>query len=220
LPVLFHTIYIKVSQASIIFPMLAGLIYYKRLDKSFKILVGFVLASILFEVQASTLKEVYHNNMPGLHLFTFCEFITFTIVYGFYFSKYKVLSRLIIINAIMFICIAVADAFLINGIWQPNNISRTYSSISLVCLSLTFFYHLFNNDNGFYSWQYPMFWFSTGVLIYFALNLFYFMLNNYLIQHAFSLAYNSMRVHAAINIISNCLLAKSFLCFKESTRKY
>jgi hypothetical protein len=45
------------------------------------------------------------------------------------------------------------------------------------------------------------------------------MLNNYLIKHAFMVAHNSMRVHAAINIIANCLFAKSFLCFRIPATK-
>src|SRR5258706_3424851 len=215
-----HFVFIKLSQATVLFPVLLGIINFKKLNKPFRILLFFFILSILFEIQASLLKPIYYNNMPGLHLFTVCEFIFLSLVYYYHFSKNSVLSRFIILNTCLFLLAASFDAFIINGILEPNNLSRTYSSISLVTMSLIFFYSFFKNDYEFYSWQYPMFWFNTGVLIYFALNLFYFMLNNYLVEHAYSIAYNSMRVHAAINIISNLLYAKSFLCFSKSVVRY
>lgn len=215
-----HAFFIKASQASLILPAVMGLVYYRRLDKSFKLLFWFLIASILFEIQASVLKEVFHNNMPGLHLYTFLEFITFSTLFYSHFTKNKTFHWLLILNIVAFIVISIADAMFINGIWKPNGLSRTYSSVSLVILSLLFFYQLFADVQEFYIWEYPMFWFSAAILIYFGLNIFYFMLNNYLIKNMYSVAFNGMRVHAAINILANCIFAKSFACFKTSTRKY
>jgi hypothetical protein len=180
----------------------------------------FLLLSSVFELQASIFKNYYHNNMPGLHLYTFIEFAAFTFIYHANFKNNNSISRIILINSVIFVLLSLLDAFVINGIWKPNNISHTYSSVSFVLVSLVFFHDSFKNDTEYYSWESPMFWFNTAILIYFSLNLFYFMLNNYLIDHAYTIAYNSMRIHAAINIISNCLLAKSFVCFRKLIKKY
>jgi len=211
-----HTVFIKASQTSILIPVILGVQSFKKLTNPFKYLLYFLIASVFFEIQASVLKMIYHNNMPGLHLFTFVEFMTMIYVYFKHFEKSKTLKNLILLNTLLFVLIAFTDAFIINDIWKPNNISRTFSALSLVCWSLVFFFDSIKNDYYFFTWEDSMFWFNTSIFIYFSLNLFYFMLNNYLVEHAFSIAYNSMRVHALINMASNLLLGKSFACFNRT----
>lgn len=206
---------IKISQASILLPVIVGLQNYKKLNIQFKILFFFFASTIGFEIQASILKMVYHNNMPGLHLFTLLEFLVFSSVYYLNFPKNTLLKLLIVINGIVFIVIAFTDALLINTIWNPNTLSRSYSSISIITYTLIYFYYLFSNDLEYYSWQYPMFWISISALIYFGINMFYFMLNRYLISKAANTAILSLYTHAVINCISNLLYAQSFRCFRK-----
>lgn len=208
-------IYITLSQASVLIPAFAGAFYFNKLNKPFKILFLFFAISVLFEIQTNISTKLYHNNMPGLHLFTFIEMVIFSSVYYFHFSKNRIISFLILINTLIFAAAAIAGAFIINGIWSPNSISRTYSSVSLTCYALIYFYYLFVKDVQYYSWQYPMFWVSLGVLIYFGLNLFYFMLINYLTNYASFTGQISLFTHAIINIVANCLFAQSFKCHKN-----
>lgn len=212
-------LYIKLSQASILFPVVSGLIYYRKLNRSFKLLLYFFLITILFEISASTLKLVFHNNMPGLHLYTATEFSAFSYVYYYHFSQKKLLTYWILVNTIMFFTVALADAFFLNGIWNPNTNSRAVSSILLISYTLIYFYQFFKEDTELSSWEYPMFWINTGVLVYFALNLFYFMFNRYLISNASHTAKLSLFAHAAINIVANFLYAQSFRCFGKLKMK-
>ncbi len=212
-------IYITLSQASVLIPIVIGALYLKKLNTQFKVLFYFFVISALFEVQTNVCRDIYHNNMPGLHLFTFVEMLAFSFVYYLHFKQSRFISILIGINALIFIIAAILDAFVVNGIWAPNSISRTYSSVSLTCYSLIFFYYLFIRDFEHYSWEYPMFWISIGVLTYFGLNLFYFMLINYLTNNAAYTGQISLFTHAAINIVANCLFAQSFKCHKNFITK-
>lgn len=208
-------IFITLSQASVFLPVIAGYTYYKKLDTAFRLLFYFFVLSVFFEIQTNISIHLYHNNMPGLHLFTFLEMLAFSAVYLFYFKKkMPYVQPLISLNTIVYVIAAIAGVG-INGIWAPNSISRTYSSVSLTCYVLIFFYDLFVSDIKLYCWQYPMFWISIGVLIYFSVNLFYFMLINYLIKNAAFTGQISLFTHAAINIIANCLFARAFTCHKN-----
>ncbi len=207
--------YIKISQASILLPILGGLIFYNKLGRRFKLLFWFFVLSVFFELQATVAKKMFGNNMPGLHLYTVVEFIVFSTAFYWSFQKSKILSKMFYVNTFLFLTLAIIDATIINGIWAPNTVSRTYSSISLVSYSLVFFYQFFKNNMKHYSWEIPMFWIGVGVLVYFSLNIFYFMLNRYLIENTIYTAKLSLLSHAGINIISNILYAKSFLCFKK-----
>jgi hypothetical protein len=210
-------LFIKLSQLSILVPVATGYMSYKELDRSFRLLFGFYVLTIFFEISASWLKMICHNNMPGLHLYTLFEFLAYSAVFFLNFKKNRILSTAIKINAVFFVIIAIADAFVINGIWHHNSLSRTYSSIFLIVYALVYFYLLMVNDGEYYSWQYPLFWVCVGIMIYFGLNLFYFMLNSYLISNEENFANSVMYIHGLINIISNMLFAKSFRCFRQQT---
>lgn len=208
-------VYIKISQASILLPIIGGLIFYYKLDRKFKLFFWFFVSCALFEIQATVSKKILGNNMPGLHLYTLIEFCVFSVAFYWSFQKTALLSKLLYINTFFFLTLAIIDATLINGIWAPNTVSRTYSSISLVSYALVFFYQFFKNNMRYYTWEIPMFWIGVGVLVYFSLNIFYFMLNRYLIENTIYTANLSLLSHAGINIISNILYARSFLCFKK-----
>lgn len=150
-----------------------------------------------------------------MHLFTLVEFLTFSVVYYHHFQKNSVLQLFIGINTIVFIAACLADAFFVNSIWMPNTLSRSYSSISMICYALAYFYFMFSKEVTQYSAEHPMFWLNIGAIIYFGCNTLYFMLNNYLINRAVHTANFSLYFHAAINIIANCLYAQSFRCFRK-----
>ena len=207
-------IYITISQASVLAPILYGGKYYSLLSKQFKVLFAFFLITIFFEIQANIAIVLFHNNMPGLHLYTVVEMFTYSFVYYRHWSSKKILSFVISANTALFVIMALADAFFINGVFSPNTNSRTFASISLTIYALIYYYDLFKAEPYLYSWQYPMFWFSTGVMVYFGLNTFYFMLANYLYS-AHTIGNISSYIHAALNILSNCLIAQAFRCHKN-----
>ena len=147
------------------------------------------------------------------HVYTIIEFLCFSIAFHYYFPL-KSLQHLIRINSIVFLIIAIAEATYIGSLWKFNTISHTYSSITLVIYAILYFYELLNGEMEINCWLYPMFWLSSGVLIYFGVNLFYFMLNNYLLSHEYHIASNGKNIHAAVNIFTNLIFSISFLCFK------
>lgn len=205
---------VKLSQASILLPVLTGLMNYKRLTLPFKILFYFFLATIGFELQATILGAIYHNNLPGLHLFTVVEFMVFSLVYYLHFRKNNTVRLLISINAIVFIVVALADALFIHNIWANNTLARSYAAVSLISYTLIYLHFMFRIDDAEYSSKHPMFWISIGTLIYFGCNSMYFLLYNNIINNT-AAANISLYTYTVFNIISNCLYAQSFRCFNK-----
>ena len=205
--------YIKLSQASVLLPVLFGWHWYKNLTQEFRLLFWFFVSCVFFEIQASALKKVVGNNMPGLHLYTATQMFAFSYVFRAY-MRDKRMRDLITVNFFVFLALAIADATVINTIWKHNTIARPYASMSFVIYALIFFYQLLKSDRVLYSWQYPMFWFSLSALIYFALNAHNFILNNYLIKYNKDIVNLSVYTHALLNIIAHCLSAQSFRCFR------
>jgi len=175
----------------------------------------FFVLTIGFEIQASVMAKVYHNNMPGLHLFTLIEFWAFSILYFLFFRNNKFLSIVIGVNVLVFTIVALIDVLFIHGIWVINTLSRSYSSSSMLCYTLIYFYFMFSGDEACYNSKHPMFWINAGVLIYFGSNMLYFMFNEDLMAKGAFASYIGLGIHAALNIIANYLYAQSFRCFKH-----
>jgi hypothetical protein len=209
----FIDLFVYVSQASVLLPVTAGLIYYQKLTAVFRLLFYFFLLCIGFEILAKATNMIYNNNMPGLHLFSITQFLAFSTVYYRYFRDKSVLRRLISVNAVVAFIIAMADALWINGILNSNTVSRSYTALSIMMYTLVYFYRLFQTDALQYDRYDPMLWFSIAVLVYFANNILYFMLRPKLLAYATDIEAISYYIYLSLNIIAHCLYAQSFRSF-------
>jgi hypothetical protein len=190
---------------------------YKQLPLTYRILLFFFLTAAFIDALASVMGIVFHNNMPLQHLQSFIELLIFSFVYYVTFKSKRVLQVLILLNAAVFIAVAMVDAFLINGLCRANTISRPYAAISILCYALIYLYFLFSSDDMMHGKKHPMFWINTGALIYFGNNIFYFLLINNMVDAKSIGTEITLWAHAALNIIANCLYAQAFRCFKKQT---
>jgi hypothetical protein len=207
---------VKLSQASVLIPLIWGISKYKYIADYQKVLFLLLLVAVPFEIQASLFKKVYHNNMPGLHLYTVVEFVLTSIIFIKYFVFKKSMRNLITVNMLLLILLALLDGTVFNGIWHSNTYARTYASISLLIYALYYFHYTLQATLAQEpAIKQPMFWIAIGILVYYSINILYFMLNNYLVSYHYYIAHSSMKVHALLNIILHLLFAKSFQCTKK-----
>jgi hypothetical protein len=212
----FRYIFTKISQYSVLQPIIVGIIHYRRLTPAFRILFYFFVFSLIVETASSNTMKIYgsDNNMPLGHLFFFVEFLVFSIAYFLHLRKTKAARIMIGINLIIGTVVAFTDAFYINDIWILPTLSRPYFSVSIVVYILIYFYFLFKG-----SLQYnridPMFWISAGGLIYFASNWNYFAFNSEWMRDNFPVSNAAWYAHDLLNIIANALYALSFRCFRK-----
>lgn len=209
------TQFVTVSQASVLVPIITGALVYKRLTPGLRWFYHFLVLCIFFEIQAVLLRVFYQNNMPGLHLFSIAQFIALSVVYYYHFKMHPIMRSLIVVNIIVAFLIAIADACLINGVLQSNTVSRSYDSGWVMIYTLIYFYQLFQRDTSNSSVEEPMFWFSIGVLVYFANNIVYFMIRDYLLNHAKTIESFGYSIYLSLNIIVHLLYAQSFRCFRR-----
>ncbi|MDZ4756526.1 MAG: hypothetical protein SGJ10_00120 [Bacteroidota bacterium] len=163
------------------------------------------------------MKIIFSNNMPLLHIFTIIEFFLFATIYYIYFSNHQLAKRMIAISSFLFLLSAVLDATYFNGFWRSNTISHSVESIILVMFSLLYFFSFFKEISEEEVWKKSMFWLSSGVVIYFSINIFLFMLANYLLKKNYNLVDQGYNMHAFINIFVNIIFAISFICLRKKT---
>lgn len=207
-------IYINLSQASVLLPVIAGLLNYKRLTRPYKVFFYFFVFCAGMEISSDIMKSMLTNNMPALHLYTLVEFLVFSFIYYSHFEDSK-LRLFVKINTMIFVAVWLADALLIDGIWNWNTWSRSYSAISVLCYALIYFYFLFQKDSKQYNTRHPMFWTGIGTLVYFGANPQYFLSFQKFMAADAALASTITFIHAALNIVASLFYALSFKCFKK-----
>lgn len=208
-----NEIFIKISQGSILFPLVLGILNFKKIAKHYKYLTIFLIAGVIAEIFSFIFKNIFNNNMVVLYIFTPFEYLLFTSVYKLYLGK-KRINQLLVISHIVFIVFVLIDLFIYSNINLPNFLSRTYEGITITILCLMFFFNFFKTNEQFEIWKYPMFWISIGGLIYFTLNVFFFMLLLILVLENPNLANASTDLHGIYNILANIAFGIAFLCLK------
>ncbi|MBD0254318.1 MAG: hypothetical protein ICV83_01260 [Cytophagales bacterium] len=150
------------------------------------------------------------NNLPLFHLFTLIELLFFGWVYEQVFIN-VLLKRIVAVLTVVLGVFTVGNSILWESIWTFNSISATAEGVYLIVLSLLLFRQLLLQDEVMFLDRHPLFWLNSGVLLYFAGNLFVFML-----QHAIAgsaqKGYVYGLVHSGINILANLLFGMALLC--------
>jgi hypothetical protein len=196
------------SSASGLFPVIAFLYNYKHLDKTFKIIAAFFIVAVLFDVILRLWGK--GNNYPVIHVFVIINIIFFGVIYYKAFVITEVKRLTIILSAIAFL---IAVYFTKNLYDYPSE-GNTASSIVFIILSLAYFYQLLTRQEFVLIEKQGLFWFNAGVLFYFSINIFLFMLFPKIPKDQQASYYI---INNITNIIANLLYTTGLLCQPQKT---
>jgi len=189
-------------------PIIAALYNYKNLDKVLRIATAFFLVSFLVDLGLFlTMNLIVRNNYPVLHLFVLISILFFTAVYYYAFFKTSIKRTIIVLGLVTFI-ILIFNLVFVEGIWEYPSIANTVLNVLLICFSLAYFYQLLNRQEFIHIEKQGLFWINAGVLFYYAINIFLFMLFKQLIDtHK-----EFYMINYITNIIANILFTVGLLC--------
>jgi len=124
------------------------------------------------------------------------------------------LKKVIIILTGVALLIVLFNLIFIESIWEFPSISNTVLSVLLIFFSLAYFYQLLNRQEFIHIEKQGLFWINAGVLFYFSINLFLFMLFKRIISAHLEEYY---MIHNIVNIIANILYSVGLLCKPQKT---
>ncbi|SDP99629.1 hypothetical protein SAMN05428975_5094 [Mucilaginibacter sp. OK268] len=201
-----------ISTVSGVFPVLAALYNYKRLDKVLKIAAIFFLVESFFDPIMWILPGLWgiSNNMPLMHINIIVTVIFFTVIYYKLFLKSS-FKKITIILAV--ITLAITFYYNFNMLEYPS-VSRTAEGIMMIMLSLFYFYQLLNPLKYVDIEKQGLFWINAGVLFYFAVNIFLFMIFT---RIPLGDRPNYYIINSVTNIIANILYSIGLLCKPQKT---
>ena len=198
-----------------VLPVLAAWYNYKNLDKTLKIVAAFLLVSSLFDwvLEIAELMKVL-NNLPAIHIFIITSIVFYCVIYYYTFFNPLLKNAIIVLSSVALIGVIVNMIFF-EGIWEYPSNSNTILSVMMIVFSLTYFYQLLNRQEFMHIEKIGLFWINAGVLLYFAINIFLFMLLKRIIQMHQQQEY--YLIHIITNIIANLLYTGGLLCKPQKT---
>ena len=206
-----------ITVASDFLPVVAALYNYRRLDPILRLMAIFCMLSVIPDVVGiviSYLKLRHYNNLFLFHLFDMMAAIFFTQIY--YRAFYKPLfKKMTLIFGITSLGVMTFNVIFIENMSTYPSVSNTVLCIFLILLSLVYFYQLLTRQEFTYIEKQGMFWINSGVLFYFAINIFLFMLFN---KISSADKPNYYMVQSVTNIIANLLYSVGLLCKPQNQK--
>lgn len=163
-------------------PIIAGLVFYKRLNKPLRTILIFLSASFIFNVIGSTLAGHGINNLPGLHLYTIVELVTVMLYYLYAFDKGDI-SKWIKAAMLIFPVICIVNFSFFQSIYTFNTYTRPLGAIIIILFTTAYMATQSNFKNRELITRSGRL-VAAGFMIYFCSSLFQFIFSNIISKNA------------------------------------
>ena len=163
-------------------PLLCGALIFRVVPKPIRyltILAGFALIT---EIISTVLAKENTSNLFLFHIYPSIEFVLFLLIYQTYFRSGKEQKALRAIGG-LFLLFSIFNTLFIQHIREFNTHGRALECLLLVVLSIAYLQMKILKVGTPDSQDRSMFWINTAVLLYFPLNLVFFLMSNYLLKH-------------------------------------
>lgn len=213
----FYLNFAYLSSLSALFPFTLIFLKERYSNKTYQSLFLLVPSTVILELISVTLHFLHMNNL----MIGRCYAILQTLLLGIFFFSYlkkQLFKLLIAITLGIFTIIAIVD-LAIHGIWSMADLTMTSGCVAVLFFSFMSIYQLISNPVSDSIFSVPVFWINTACLLYFAGNLFLFILNTYILQKSMQLHYEVWVIHSVLNITYNVLIGAGFIKIKYETKK-
>jgi hypothetical protein len=190
-------------------PVLAALINYRHLDRVLLIAAVYFVISVMTDALLQIAAKMgVVNNYPILHVYIALSVVLLGAMYfNAFFSP--ILKKVIVIVSAAGLLVVVAKMIFMEGIMDYPSLSNTVLSFMIIIFSLLYFYQLLTRQEFLHVEKQGLFWINAGMLFYFAITIFLFMLFKRMVS-AHQEGYYV--INYITNIISNILFTVGLLC--------
>lgn len=196
-----------ISAYSILAPIFIGALYFKSLSFALRILFAFIVITGIFELITGIMYVYEVNNMILFHAYFFIEFFAISAI--FFFSYDSVFWRGVVFVFLgSFLVFTVLDYFFFDA-WDPFRANERYVvGLMIIVLCAGYYISLLRRPIHRYLEKQPMFWLTSGWIIYFAGTLYLFLFSKELLEMN---RFHFWQIHAVLNIGLNAIYVISFV---------
>ena len=208
------------SNLSVLIPLV---IYFSRISyasRQIHIVGALVIVSGLCDVAGMFLLS---NNQPTMVLFNVYYALTFLLLTWFYHEILFVNSRrvMIWIGLAVYVQSFVLVTAFVQSFLQYQTLMWVITAIILIIYSIAYFFHSISTITASGYFGYSLIWINIGVMIYFGLNLFLFVMGNYVLTRldpeTSAMIWSSHNIN---NIIKNILFAIGISFYRKKIAEF
>jgi hypothetical protein len=196
--------------ASYLFPAIAGIVRYKRLNSAMKVFSIFCVFTFLMEIFELILNRKHVNNTSISNYYVPVELIFISIVYLLSIGS-KRTQRAIWALTLLFLCIWILDKIYFDVQGQTNIEMAVTSRIFIILISVSTIYAIVNQLNRPVTHE-PIFWVSSGTLIYSTGVTIILVLMNELLKMGIAYYQSAWYINWSLEILCNSIFVAGFFC--------
>lgn len=203
----------KWAQLAPIFPLLVGVIRYRKLSEAQQFFTLFLVFVCFNQLLAALLADVWLvSNLPLYHLYILVEGLCLFWLYSKRLKNVAWVKKYFSWIIIVYGALVIANAFYSPGIYSFPSTSRSLESIFLLVLALYYFHFIFKEGKVKYLDRSFWFWVNSGLLIYFSSNLMLFLFTHLLSNREDQLFLAAWSIHGVLNVVLYAFYTKALLC--------
>lgn len=176
---------------------LIGLYHYRHLPTYLRCLSIMLVTTLLVETVSYFLIK---NNAWIFNIYTSLEFIFYFLLFKHHSANQK-FKKVTALFMLIFIIVACANILFFQGFYLFNNYTHSLGAIFVVACAIAYYRQLLGGDKPEPLIRIPMFWISTGLLIFYASDFFFMALFHYIISVSIDLARQLYMITAGLNIV-------------------
>lgn len=196
----------------------AGVVKYKILSKSLRLILLFVVFGILTEVTMDVLKEFgMRNTMPVGNIYFPISILILGFFYFFLLKNY--VNKNVIIGVIAtFELLCILNYIYIQNLQEFPNITAAVGALIIIAFSIIMFARLISEAKVKKLWKEPVVWISTAFLIYFSANFFFYILFNLNVEFSMDFTRQVYLFYIGFNILLYALIFIGFLKVSKNNK--
>lgn len=198
-----------------------ALLLFNKLKKShFVLFIPFLAVTIIYEYGSfSGWFTINDLNLWSANLFTTFEFLFYMTLFSFGFKEANI-RRWIFICGICFLCFFLLNIYTIQKFWNLNTYTIILGSLIIIFWCCFIFFKIISNESEIDLFKFPLFWISTGLIIFY-LSQFAFMLYfNYMLKSEdYQYASLFTTISNASNVVLYSCISIALICSKSPIKK-
>jgi hypothetical protein len=201
------------SIGSVLFPLALYLFRVGQASKALHLIGVLTFVSALSDITGYFL---FARGQSTVVLFNVYYILTFLLLTWFYYEIYATRNgKMTIISGLVVYVIAFAVVSFYQSFLQYQTLMWTITGMTMIIYSISYFLYLFSTPSMMSN--YGLLWINSGVLLYFSLNLFMFVMSSYVLTKLDSeISLLIWSFHNVNNIMKNILLALGVFAFSKT----
>jgi len=189
---------------TLLLPLAVGITRFGKLSAPLRILCLLLGYSVLNTAITMWLAALEINNLFFFNIYTIVELALIGWVFHTMFGSknMKITVSILVITVLVF---ALSNILFMQNVDILDNLTLGVESLLFTLLALLFFYKVFRESKVQQLERYPLFWLNSGMLLYFAGNLFVFIFSNYILMETQNVFHAEWGIHSILQITSNLI---------------